>query len=951
MISLKRKGRYHLKWRTLTSLFLVLFFTLTSIIIATANTVNRSPSIPFLFLQSERKKPRRKRPRGHLPYKRKDQSVTSKRNSTTHLKGPGRGSREDFGSSLSECLMKLKELNREVPICFGGECTKIPVVPWVYYRLTSNPNLVRLILDTEIIDMERGYKYPALRCIIMDNVEYNLKVKAFGFEDKTLKFRPQANLDYDSPNIKFDLLDTEKCSSCIFLIEMKPALPTVDVEITGLNDNSYFSLAGRVSGDLYFKPSSEYPNFNTSSRSSTLSNTIPLENLIKYVMLKGGIWNPAGDVSEPEDIRGKLLTASAPYCSLSPRENLTSEILSLGRCSISDLPPAKPTSFLQYKLYVNREVMEFIPITYLPNRHKIALRVTDLRWFLPRDGLPVSLKFTFPLDKGLPKRDITIKVLKVLSPLDAFSEGKVPKDDSTELLEVIILPISGNEVAPVLVKGWLSKGELTALLQNDLSLLEEKLWSKFALREFPNLKLNRKVEDSSQLKMFLLELYKRDLRVLRAAKNHLDPASLNESFEIHTNTDSNSELTLKLPPGLYSVDIRANGYRAVNFKLFVPNIHSQIVPGYSTKRLTVSLLPIVTRTTWLYILLLLLLIALGVSALGSLGFFTYELIYLRKAKSLNEFLAPALKTLTSFPLVKSMFRDHRKGSLSTLAGKLSIGKFGQYILLEKIATGGMGVIYKAQHTRTKQIVALKILHPHLLENEAMLERFIREAEVLKVLHHPNIVRLIDAGVFDAQPYIAYEYIEGRNLKEVLRYKGKLPLSIALNVFLQICEALDYAHQKGIIHRDIKPENIMVTSNYHVKLTDFGIAKILSFGESMTSEYIGTPLYASPEQLQGLKVDARSDIYSLGVVMFQLLTGKLPYDVNDNLYSVVAAHLTRQPHSMQIADKSALAQYVPFEIERMVRKMLEKDPDKRYQSVEELLIELREFMNRFKAGPR
>jgi tRNA A-37 threonylcarbamoyl transferase component Bud32 len=272
-------------------------------------------------------------------------------------------------------------------------------------------------------------------------------------------------------------------------------------------------------------------------------------------------------------------------------------------------------------------------------------------------------------------------------------------------------------------------------------------------------------------------------------------------------------------------------------------------------------------------------------------------------------------------------------------------KVSDYILLEKLGVGGTAVVYKAINTKTKNVVALKLIHKHLLNENVIKERIENEIEINKLLSHPNIVKLLDYNLDDNPPYIAFEYIEGKSLDKILKEKKKLNIYETIGIWIQTLEALDYAHQKGIVHRDLKPENILIKlknnnslENSIVKITDFGISKIIDKTLNITQDFVGTPWYMSPEQIKGQKVDQRSDIYSLGIIIFQLLTGKLPFGDNDNIYAIFKAHMLDNPIDSHILEGNTA--YIPPDIEKIIRKMLEKNPKKRYQMVSEIINDLK-----------
>jgi serine/threonine protein kinase len=256
-----------------------------------------------------------------------------------------------------------------------------------------------------------------------------------------------------------------------------------------------------------------------------------------------------------------------------------------------------------------------------------------------------------------------------------------------------------------------------------------------------------------------------------------------------------------------------------------------------------------------------------------------------------------------------------------------------YKILEKLGEGGMGVVYKAQDIKLDRIVALKFLPKHLLcDNEAKI-RFEHEAKAASSLNHPNITTIHEIDEFEGECFIAMEYVEGKSLKELLKEKT-LSLKEVIDIAIQVCEGLVVAHETGIIHRDIKSDNIMVTSRGQVKLMDFGLAKLKGVSKvTKTGSTLGTLPYMSPEQVQGIEVDQRSDIFSLGVVLYEMITGQLPFK-DEHEAAIIYSILNETPEP--------LARYksnVPDELQRVVEKALAKDKGLRYQHADELATDL------------
>jgi len=269
---------------------------------------------------------------------------------------------------------------------------------------------------------------------------------------------------------------------------------------------------------------------------------------------------------------------------------------------------------------------------------------------------------------------------------------------------------------------------------------------------------------------------------------------------------------------------------------------------------------------------------------------------------------------------------------------------GEYRIIGKIASGGMANIYKATHVRKGGIVALKVPYEQFQNDKNFIERFRREAELGKKLHNENIIRIHESETTeDGFTYIAMEYLDGMDLRQYLDRHGKMSICEAIKTTVSVCRALDYAHVKGIIHRDIKPENIMLPNKKEkgkVVLMDFGVAHAAYLGTLGTkSTYLGTPYYMSPDQLSGKEVDARSDIYSLGVVFFEMLTGQRPFNEADPLKVLIQHRETLPPKP------SSLDPEIPAVLDSMVLKMLAKKPENRYQNIEGLINALQEYMLR------
>ncbi len=257
-----------------------------------------------------------------------------------------------------------------------------------------------------------------------------------------------------------------------------------------------------------------------------------------------------------------------------------------------------------------------------------------------------------------------------------------------------------------------------------------------------------------------------------------------------------------------------------------------------------------------------------------------------------------------------------------------IGKtLGQYTILEEAGRGGMATVYLAKQNSMNRNVAIKVLPPHFLHDPNFLERFKREVEVISHLEHPHILPIYDYGEAEGVPYIAMRFLGGGSMAQMIR-RGVPDLEELIRPMRQISQALDYAHMQGIIHRDLKPGNIMLDENGNAYLSDFGIARVM--GSDLTgSAIIGTPAYMSPEQANGLAIDGRSDIYSLGIVLFELITGREPYQAETPM-ALLLKHLNEpMPPARDFRDG------VPDSVEHVLTRSTDKDPDNRYSSSGEL----------------
>ncbi len=270
--------------------------------------------------------------------------------------------------------------------------------------------------------------------------------------------------------------------------------------------------------------------------------------------------------------------------------------------------------------------------------------------------------------------------------------------------------------------------------------------------------------------------------------------------------------------------------------------------------------------------------------------------------------------------------------MESLVGKT----LGQYQIIQELGRGGMAVVYKAYQPSLTRYVAVKVLPPQLSFDEDFVERFVREARGAAMLHHPNIITIHDVSEQDGVHYFVMEYLTGKTLDAVLGGQP-MPLPRISRIFDQVADALEHAHSQGLIHRDIKPSNICVdeTRNDHVVLMDFGLVRAGQDSKlTRTGMIVGTPEYMSPEQAQGEEVDYRTDLYSLGVVLYRMLTGTAPF-VRSSPAAVLLAHVAYEPPPVSQVNPS-----VPKPVEVVVLKAMSKDRNQRYQSAGQLAHDLR-----------
>jgi serine/threonine protein kinase len=273
-----------------------------------------------------------------------------------------------------------------------------------------------------------------------------------------------------------------------------------------------------------------------------------------------------------------------------------------------------------------------------------------------------------------------------------------------------------------------------------------------------------------------------------------------------------------------------------------------------------------------------------------------------------------------------------------------IGKtVSHYRILEELGRGGMGIVYKAEDTKLKRTVALKFLPSELNHNEDAKNRFIHESQAAAALNHPNICTIHEVDESEGQSFIAMECIEGRSIREKIE-TGPLKLKDTVDIAIQVAEGLKEAHGKDIVHRDIKSANIMVTEKGRAKIMDFGLAKLSGKTKlTRTGTTLGTVAYMSPEQTRGEEVDHRSDIWSLGVILYEMVTGQLPFK-GDYEQAIVFSILNEEPEPV-----TSVRTGVPMDLEKIIHKSMKKNPGERYQSVSDLLVDLRALVIRAESG--
>lgn len=262
----------------------------------------------------------------------------------------------------------------------------------------------------------------------------------------------------------------------------------------------------------------------------------------------------------------------------------------------------------------------------------------------------------------------------------------------------------------------------------------------------------------------------------------------------------------------------------------------------------------------------------------------------------------------------------------------------RYQLIEQVGAGGMAVIYRAQDLVLGRIVAVKILRPSLVDNPQFLMRFTREAQSAANLSHPNIVTVYDVGQDGPNThYIVMEFIDGQNLKNIVRTRGAIEVERALKTIIDVCKGVGYAHRAGLVHCDLKPQNILITSGGMVKVADFGIARAMSRIDD-EKEYWGSPHYFSPEQAMGQPPTPASDVYSIGVTLFEILTGRLPF-IGASYQELAVSHIKEKSPSILTFSPS-----LPIELDEIIQKVLSKEPANRYRTGDQFGRILQNFLD-------
>src|SRR5262249_3160547 len=281
------------------------------------------------------------------------------------------------------------------------------------------------------------------------------------------------------------------------------------------------------------------------------------------------------------------------------------------------------------------------------------------------------------------------------------------------------------------------------------------------------------------------------------------------------------------------------------------------------------------------------------------------------------------------------------GEGDRVMGSSTITKIGKYEVVEILGKGGMGVVYKAMDNLIERLVAIKMMTGGFTENPDLLKRFYREAKSTGMLQHPNIVIVYELGEHEGSPYLVMEFLEGEPLDKIIASRRDVSMVEKLGYIIQCCTGLAYAHQRGIVHRDIKPANLMVLKDGNCKIVDFGIARIGDNSMTRTGQVVGTITYMSPEQINAQVVDGRTDIFSAGVMLYELLTGILPFEGKDTASTLLKIiHEPPPPLSNYI-------QNYPPDLDEVIKKALSKDREERYATAEDFAFDLGRVQDTFK----
>lgn len=341
----------------------------------------------------------------------------------------------------------------------------------------------------------------------------------------------------------------------------------------------------------------------------------------------------------------------------------------------------------------------------------------------------------------------------------------------------------------------------------------------------------------------------------------------------------------------------------------------------------------------------LMLIGLWITAAWLLHLEALHRFFLKPAQSTRR-QEPGLRAEDTDEIDSEQENNETEAAANITTQSSQPGTLGRYKVLKELGRGSMGVVYLGKDPTIQRFVAIKTMQLDEIDDRDKLQevkaRFFREAESTGRLSHPNIVTIFDAGEEDDLGYIAMELLQGTTLKQWSRKPNLLPLEKVLPILATVAEAMDYAHQQGVVHRDIKPANIMLTTDGIVKIMDFGIAKMATSSKTQTNIVMGTPTYMSPEQIAGKKVDGRSDIFSLAVVMFELLTGRPPFTADN-----VSALLFAIAHTPHLSAKAIRPDLSPT-LKNILDRALHKDPVHRYCRAGEFAMELRSCLEELAA---